>query len=132
MYYNSGMKTEHADILDKQSKEIIGLLQSLGVNRTEAISIACLSCGKEITSHDIEQASGMRQPEVSIAMRPLRERGWIEERNEKKNSDKGRPVKYYKLMVPLREIIETFEAEIQQRNKEMEETLRHLKDLKDL
>jgi predicted transcriptional regulator len=23
--------------------------------------------------HDIEQASGMRQPEVSIAMRPLRE-----------------------------------------------------------
>jgi predicted transcriptional regulator len=124
------MKIESADILDEQSKEIIELLQNLGVGRTEAISIACLSCGKEITSQDIEQASGMRQPEVSVAMRPLRERGWIEERNEKKNSDKGRPVKYYKLTVPLREIIETFEEEIRQRNREMEETLRHLKGLK--
>lgn len=126
------MQKENADILDEQSKEIIELLQNLGVSRTEAISIACLSCGKEITSHDIEQASGMRQPEVSVAMRPLRERGWIEERNEKKNSDKGRPVKYYKLIVPLREIIETFEEEIRQRNKEMEETLRHLKGLKNV
>lgn len=126
------MKIESAEILDEQSKEIIELLQNLGVSRTEAISIACLSCGKEITSHDIELASGMRQPEVSVAMRPLREREWIEERNEKKNSDKGRPVKYYKLTVPLREIIETFEEEIRQRNTEMEETLRHLKDLKKL
>ena len=126
------MKIEIAEIMGEQSKEIIELLQNLGVSRTEAISIACLACGKEITSHDIEKASGMRQPEVSVAMRPLRDRGWIEERNEKKNSDKGRPVKYYKLIVPLREIIETFEAEIQQKNKEMEETLRHLKDQKNI
>ncbi len=121
-----------ADSLDEQSEEMIELLQSLGLSRRESISIAFLSCGKAVTSQDVEQISGMKQPEISIAMRPLRERGWIEERNEKKKSDKGRPVKYYRLIVPLREIIDTFEAEIRQRNKEMEETLRHLKYLKKL
>jgi predicted transcriptional regulator len=123
------MKTDDIRLLEGKGHEIIELLQGLNVPRTEAICIACLVCGKELTSQNIEQASGLRQPEVSIAMRPLRERRWIEERNEKKNSDKGRPVKYYKLVVPFEQIVKTFENSILRKNMEIAEALEQLKEL---
>lgn len=123
------MKTGDIDLLDGKGYEIIELLQGLEVPRTEAISIACLVCGDEMTSQNIEQASGLRQPEVSIAMRPLRERGWIDERNEKKNTDKGRPVKYYKLVVPFEDIVKTFESKALKKNLEMIDALEQLKGL---
>lgn len=123
------MKTDDIRLLEGKGHEIIELLQGLNVPRTEAICIACLVCGKELTSQNIEQASGLRQPEVSIAMRPLRERRWIEERNEKKNSDKGRPVKYYKLIVPFEQIVKTFENSILRKNMEIAEALEQLKEL---
>ena len=57
--------------------EFIEGLQSLGVNRNAARLITYLKDMDESSSRDIEMATGMRQPEVSIAMRPLREMGWI-------------------------------------------------------
>ncbi|WP_292466338.1 transcriptional regulator [Methanolobus sp.] len=123
------MKKGDIDFLGEKGYEIIELLQGLDVPRTEAISIACLVCGGELTSQNIEQASGLRQPEVSIAMRPLRERGWIEERSEKKNTEKGRPVKYYKLIVPFEVIVKAFESKALKKNMEMVEALEQLKEL---
>ena len=49
--------------------------------------------------------TSMRQPEVSIAMRALRQNNWIEE-HEVKREGKGRPMKVYKLTVPIEEIIQ--------------------------
>jgi predicted transcriptional regulator len=40
--------------------------------------------GEEVTSVALEQGSGLRQPEVSIAMRQLKEQDWINEGDEKK------------------------------------------------
>lgn len=116
--------------LSDKEYEIIELLQSLKVPRTESISITCLLCGEELTSQTIERSSGLRQPEVSVAMRPLRERGWIVERNAKKTNGKGRPTKYYKLTVPLGTIIETFESEILQKNNEVMDSINQLRKMR--
>jgi predicted transcriptional regulator len=123
------MKTSGNKLLDGKGYEIIELLQGLHVPRTEAVCIACLVCGEELTSQNIEQASGLRQPEVSIAMRPLREMEWIEERNEKKNNEKGRPLKYYKLIVPFETIVDTLETDALKKEKEISEALAQLKKL---
>ena len=117
------------NILDDIEYEIIDLLQNLNVPRTEAICIVCLLGGDELTSQTIEHTSGLRQPEVSVAMRPLRERGWIIERDEKKTNGKGRPVKHYKLTVQLKTIVETFESEIRKQNEEMMDSIRRLREL---
>lgn len=117
-------------LLSDTDYEIIELLQSLKVPRTESIAIACLLCGKELTSQTIERSSGLRQPEVSVAMRPLRERGWIDEKNEKKTNGKGRPTKYYQLTVPLSTIVDTFESEIIQQNNEAMESINQLRELR--
>jgi predicted transcriptional regulator len=62
-------------------------------------------------------------------MRPLRDRGWVDERSEKKNKGKGRPVKYYQLTVPFPEIIRVLEGEYLKDNKEKIIALKRLREL---
>lgn len=107
---------------------IIDMLQSLGLPRTEATAIVCLKDQRELRSLHIELVSGLRQPEVSIAMRPLRKRGWVEERAEKKSNGKGRPVKYYQLIVPFSQIVETLEEEFLRDSREKMKALQKLRE----
>jgi len=115
--------------LTEKEYSIIDMLQSLGLPRTEATAIVCLKDCRELRSLHIELVSGLRQPEVSVAMRPLRDRGWVDERSEKKNKGKGRPVKYYQLTVPFPQIIQVLEKEYLNDNKEKMIALRRLREL---
>ena len=115
--------------LTEKEYSIINMLQSLGLPRTEATAIVCLKDSKELRSLHIELVSGLRQPEVSVAMCPLKERGWVDERPEKKNKGKGRPVKYYQLTVPFPQIVQSLEEEFLKDNKEKEIALRRLREL---
>jgi predicted transcriptional regulator len=108
---------------------IIDMLQSLRLPRTEATAIVCLKDCKELRSLHIELVSGLRQPEVSVAKRPLRDRGWVDERSEKKNKGKGRPVKYYQLTVPFPQIVRILEEEFLRDNKEKMTALKRLREL---
>ena len=115
--------------LTEKDYSIIDMLQSLGLPRTEATAIVCLKDCKELRSLHIELVSGLSQPEVSVAMRPLRDRGWVNERSEKKNKGKGRPVKYYQLRLPFPEIIKVLEEEFLKDNKEKLTALKRLREL---
>jgi predicted transcriptional regulator len=97
--------------LTEKEHSIIAMLQSIGLPRIEAIVIVCLKDCRELRSLHIEFVSGLKQPEVSVAMCPLKERGWVEEKTGKKNKGKGRPVTYYKLTVPFPQIIQALEEE---------------------
>ncbi len=61
----------------------------------------------EVNSREIERATDLRQPEVSIAMRTLRQNNWVNER-EIKAEGKGRPMKIYMLSTPIEEIIKHY------------------------
>ena len=115
--------------LTENEFSIIDMLQSLGLPRTEATAIVCLKDCSELRSLHIELVSGLRQPEVSVAMRPLKDRGWVDERSEKKNKGKGRPVKYYQLTVPFPQIIKLLEEEFLKDNKEKTIALKRLREL---
>ena len=115
--------------LTEKEYSIIDKLQSLGLPRTEATAIVCLKDCRELRSLHIELVSGLRQPEVSVAMRPLRNRGWVDERSEKKNKGKGRPVKYYQLTVPFPQIIQILEEEFLKNNNEKMIALKRLREL---
>ncbi|MDY9925070.1 transcriptional regulator [Methanosarcina sp.] len=115
--------------LTEKEYSVIDMLQSLGLPRTEATAIVCLKDCRELRSLHIELVSGLRQPEVSVAMRPLRDRGWVDERSEKKNKGKGRPVKYYQLTVPFPQIVHILEEEFLEDNNEKMIALRRLREL---
>jgi predicted transcriptional regulator len=115
--------------LTEKEYSVIDMLQSLGLPRTEATAIVCLKDCSELRSLHIELVSGLRQPEVSVAMRPLRDRGWVDERSEKKNKGKGRPVKYYQLTVSFPQIVKVLEDEFLKSNEEKINALKRLREL---
>lgn len=96
--------------LDEKDEEIAIILISLGMSRYVARTLSYLQDGNEVTSIELERGTGLRQPEVSLAMKELNERGWINEREEKK-SGKGRPYKVYSLKVGFYEIVNELEEQ---------------------
>lgn len=103
-------------------------LRSLGVSRNVASLITYLKDVNEASSRDIEMATDLRQPEVSIAMRTMRERGWITE-TEIKGNGKGRPQKIYALRSTIDEIIGYYEDEKSQESARTMEAIKRLKEL---
>lgn len=123
------MKDSSVQIMGDNEYEISTLLQSLSLSKISAKAIACLSSMQEMSSKDLEIAANIRQPEVSSAMRVLRDNDWLAEREEKKKSGKGRPVKYYKLTVPMDEIINKLEAVKREEYEDMMVDIKRLRKL---
>jgi len=73
-------------------------------------------------------ATGMRQPEVSVAMGTLRTMKWISEHGVKE-SGKGRPTRIYSLRTTIQEIIQHYEEE---KNSETARTMQAFQRLKEL
>lgn len=115
--------------MDDDDFKLVELLRTLNLSRPVALTLACLSNIDEATSREIEMYSGLRQPEVSIAVRYLNEYNWINIRDEKKTEGKGRPIKLYKLLVPLENVINTIENDMMAEYKEVLGSLKRLKDL---
>ena len=109
--------------------EMIELLKKLNVSRTIACTLACLAKAKEIPSQKIEMLTGLRQPEVSIAMRYLLENNWIEVNEEKKSLGKGRPTKLYSLIVPISQIINVIEERVLEENKQVIRNIEFLREI---
>jgi predicted transcriptional regulator len=78
------------------------------MNRNVASLVTYLKDVTEGSSRDIERATGMRQPEVSIAMRTMREMNWVAE-HDIRGEGKGRPMKIYALRSTIDEIVEYYE-----------------------
>ena len=120
---------EQVPNLGETEYEMVELLRKLNMTRPIALSLVCLSTREEITSREIEMVSNLRQPEVSIAMRYLRGNNWVDIREEKKTEGKGRPIKLYRLVVPLDNIIESIENDIMSEKESVLENIQRLKDL---
>ena len=115
-------------MLDEKDLEFIDVLRSLDVPRNVARLITYLANTNEATTREIEMGINLRQPEVSIAMRTLRQNKWIDERDVKVEG-KGRTTRIYALRVTIEEIIQHYEEE---KNNEAAETIQAIQRLKEL
>ena len=122
------MKILNIKQLDEKDEEIADALISLGISRNAALTLAYMQNANSATSLELERSARLRQPEVSIVMRQLKERDWVNEREEKKPG-KGRPYKIYTLKVGFNDIIAQLEK--QQRNA-VEEVQARIKRLKEM
>ena len=122
------MKESTVTVLDNEDREFAEILRSLGMNRNTAILITYLASVGESASREIELGAGLRQPEVSIAMRDLRDKNWVSER-EVRTGGKGRPSLVYTLTKPINVIIKHIEDEKLREHAEFMENIRKLKDL---
>jgi len=115
-------------VLDEKERDLIEALEAVGVGRNVATIIVYLKDMDEATTRDIEKGCGLRQPEVSIAMRTLRELRWIAER-EVKGSGKGRPMRLYKLTVPIEDILGYYEEKKRSESAQVMQSIQRLKEI---
>jgi predicted transcriptional regulator len=120
------LRRREALSLDQGDLEVVDILASLGVDHKIAKVITFLAQVEEGKSTDIERGCRLRQPEVSVATKSLRELGWIQT-EERKKGGKGRPVHYYKLQMPLPKIIDVIERD---KRREIENELAKIEKLK--
>ena len=114
--------------LTQQDEKIIHVFTELGMPKNLAKTLMYISQVDECRSAEVEQGANLRQPEVSVAMQQLKEKGWIKKRDLKKKG-KGRPVYIYKLIFPLDDIIKSFE---QEKIQEIETVKKDISELKAL
>ena len=120
------MKNYEVKVLDENDHIFIETLKNLGMSRNVATMMAYLMNVDEASSREIEMSTGLRQPEVSLAMRLLCNQSWVSVHSEKKPG-KGRPIKIYSLAAPVDEIISYYEDKIY---KESQATISAIKKLK--
>lgn len=128
---NTQLKRAHLRrtiIMNEQQQEMVSLLMGLGLRRNVARTLVALASSDETTSRRIEILADLRQPEVSTAMRYLRQQGWIEEREERKNG-RGRPIKHYRLSMDLEDIIGVLEEWKREDSAQMMERIKRLQSL---
>jgi predicted transcriptional regulator len=115
-------------VLDDKDLELIAALRSIKVPRNVATLIIFLANANEATSREIEAGTNMRQPEVSIGMRALRQYNWIEQRNINAEG-RGHPTIVYKLNVPIEKIIQHYEEEKNRESAQARESIQKLRKL---
>ena len=96
--------------------------------RNLAKTLMYISQVEECRSAEIEHGADLRQPEVSVAMRQLQNKGWVQKRHKKKKG-KGRPVHIYKLTSSIDSIVSNFEKEKIQEIDTVKKDLTALKNL---
>ena len=100
------------------------------IPRSVAYTLVYIRDKGEITSVEIERETGLRQPEVSIAMQWLRRKGWINKRNMKKEG-KGRPIHGYRLSKSFNEILEEIIQDLTNKINEINDNIDQLKSFQD-
>ncbi len=115
----------------KKNERIAELLAKMGISEKLARIVVLLSAVGEAGSRTIEREANLRQPEVSLGMKELRELGWVDER-QVKNKGKGRPFKLYRLKRPLKEIVSEVVERKRKEIKELEKRLEELEELMEL
>lgn len=111
-----------------KEQEIVNLMVTLGVQKNKAEILVFISKMGEATSRNIEDTVDIKQSEVSIILRELRDKGWLSSRSVKKPG-KGRPVLHHRLKFPLIRVAKEVEDE---KKKEIEEIKRKIARLKGL
>ncbi|MAI04606.1 MAG: ArsR family transcriptional regulator [Euryarchaeota archaeon] len=119
--------TESSDMY-ANSKEIVDLLVSLGVESNTAKTLICLHLNGPSKSTEIQSNCNLRQPDVSIAISKLSNLGILRIVTSPSKA-RGRPSSIYELAVPLNEAILPFKNKAWERMSIIENQLSRLSEL---
>ena len=117
-------------VLSEANDKLAKYLIISDIPRSVAYTLVYIRDKGEITSVEIERETGLRQPEVSIAMQWLRRKGWINKRNMKKEG-KGRPIHGYRLSKSFNEILEEIIQDLSNKINEINDNIDQLKSFQD-
>ncbi len=121
------MREEQVQFLTDKEEEFVERLEQSGFTRKVATVLVFLMNTSETTSRAIERGTDLRQPEVSLAMKVLIARGWVDVR-EAPSENKGRPSKLYQLALPAGKILQVIRKEKEEETKQQLALVGRLKE----
>jgi predicted transcriptional regulator len=101
-------------ILDEEDYELAAAIQNTGLHKSSASILVYLLRRNSGTQRDIQEATRLLQPEASIYIKPLIEKGWVLKK-EIQTPGKGRPHNVYSLGMPPADLLETIETELEEK-----------------
>ncbi len=115
---------------NKEVNYIINSLVSLGMCKNAAKALTYLQILDSTECFELSRRTGLRQPEISLALKSLRQHGWLLEEKVKKGG-RGRPFTVYSLTVSFGDVLDQLEKEQHQKTvDELKSKLNHLKELR--
>ncbi|BAB59768.1 hypothetical protein [Thermoplasma volcanium GSS1] len=114
-------------VLSEDAEKLAKYLMIADIPRSVAYTLVYIRDKDEVTSVEIERETGLRQPEVSIAMQWLRRKGWITKRNMKKEG-KGRPIHGYRLSKSFSEILDEIIQDLSKKINDINYNIEQLKN----
>jgi predicted transcriptional regulator len=120
------LRTETITYLTETEEEFVKLFIAIGFKETVAKVLVFLAHVPTASSREIERGSGLRQPEVSIAMQQLLQRKWVTFRDTREKAI-GRPLRSYCLSKSIHAILDCIERE---KKTEVREHLRQVSNLR--
>ncbi len=118
------------DGLKKKDANLAAILERTGLHHNVAHTLVFIRSKDETTSKEIQKATDLRQPEVSIAIQELREKGWVDKTDYKKGKGKGRPIHKYFLAEDFAKVLDYFIKENGKRIKDIEKDIAELEKFK--
>ena len=122
------MKERSVKVLDNEDIEFADILHGLGMQRRVALIVTHLANAGEASSREIGHATRLSQPEVSVAVRDLRDENLVSEL-EVKSGSKGRLSLVYTLIEPIDDIIKRIEDEKRRDHAEAMASIQKLRGL---
>lgn len=101
-------------ILDDEDYELAAAIQKAGLHKISSWILVYLLRARTGKSKDIQNGTGLDQPTVSIRIRPLIEKGWVQRENHAAPA-RGAPHNIYSLAIPPADLLETIETELEEK-----------------
>ena len=122
------MKYNEVAQMDEQDNEIVNILTRTGMAKNTAKVFVAI---KELDNPDtkqIMQFTGIMQPQISVAVRELRDMGYVESTSEQ-TENRGRPISYFSFKNSITEIINDIELMVEKRINAEKRELKRLREL---
>ena len=104
------------------------LFSVLGIRQSGAKILKYMAVHDEVTSDELETAIDISQPSISIAIKELINRGWVEV-GYIRSEGKGRPRHLYTLSKPFSEVADDIESDAKELIRKIEEGVEYFKEL---
>ena len=114
----SQVEQEHARLLE--------ILVAAGIAKHSAFVVVAVASAGKAYSAQIEAATGLRQPQVSVALNDLMERKWLT-RQAVQREGRGRPIFIYRMRKGMTEVAEAAEKDLDRRRKALDKDREELK-----
>lgn len=124
------MKEKKIGIIDEEGERLCLLLQKFGYGAKESKIIVFMLENSEGISRDIEQATGLRQPETSVGLRKLEQSNHMK-RETIETSRKGRPVFKYKFNLSISKFKKALEGKVESEYADRKKYLKEAFDILD-